>query len=45
MTTADRLERLQAIADELAQLLTTDELETYPTLEHLQDMIDDQQQP
>ena len=41
MTQAERTERLQTIAAELAELLTGEELTLYTVLEHLNDLIED----
>ncbi len=41
MNTTDRVEVLQRLYAQLAALITTDERETYPVLEHLGDLIED----
>ena len=43
MTTAERVELLQALYTQLDGLLTAEEAETYPTLMHLGDLIEDLQ--
>lgn len=41
MTTAQRVELLQALYTQLDGLLTTEEHKTYPALMHLGDLIED----
>jgi hypothetical protein len=41
MTTAERLKTLEAIYEQLDELITPEEMELYPVLTHLEDMIDD----
>jgi hypothetical protein len=43
MSTTDRVAALWAIYDALDALITPDEIETYPCLEHLGDLIEDLQ--
>jgi hypothetical protein len=44
MNETDRLAVLQWIEAQLSALLTDDEQQTYPVLEHLQDLISDLEQ-
>ena len=41
MTTAERVAALWALYEQLDALITPDEIETYPCLEHLGDLIND----
>jgi hypothetical protein len=41
MTTADRVAAFQALYAQLDELITADEIETYPVLGHLEDLITD----
>jgi hypothetical protein len=41
MTTTERVEALHALYLQLDELITPDEIETYPVLEHLSDLIND----
>lgn len=43
MTTTERVEAFWAIYEALDALITPDEIETYPVLEHLGDLINDLQ--
>jgi hypothetical protein len=43
MTTTERVAALWAIYEALDALITADEIETYPCLEHLGDLINDLQ--
>ena len=41
MTTTERVAALWAIYEQIDALITADEIETYPVLEHLGDLIND----
>ncbi len=41
MTTTERVAALWALYEQLDELITADEIETYPVLEHLGDLIND----
>ena len=41
MTTAERVAAFQALYEQLDELITADEIETYPVLGHLEDLIND----
>ncbi len=43
MTTRERVAALWALYDQLDALITADEIEVYPVLEHLGDLIEDLQ--
>ena len=43
MTTTERVAALWALYEQLDALITPDEIETYPCLEHLGDLIEDLQ--
>lgn len=43
MTTADRVAALWQLYEQLDALITPDEIETYPVLEHLGDLLEDLQ--
>ena len=41
MTDAQRAERLFELMNELDELMTAEEVDTYPVLDHLEDLIED----
>ena len=41
MTTTERVEALWALYQQLDELITPEEIDTYPCLEHLGDLIND----
>jgi hypothetical protein len=41
MTTTERVEALHRLYLQLDELITADEMETYPVLQHLEDLISD----
>ena len=44
MTDAQRAERLFELMNELDELMTAEEVDTYPVLDHLEDLIEDLEQ-
>lgn len=44
MTTTERVEALWQLYQQLDALITADEIETYPVLEHLGDLLEDLQE-
>ncbi len=44
MTDAQRAERLYELMNELDELMTAEEVDTYPVLDHLEDLIEDLEQ-